>query len=128
MPLLKEGQGHEMHFLQWCFMGPNTTHLLITTLGDYQLHGEYARPHTTLMFHHELHEPKGVFLMNGTVEKDSGIKMSEAQLLVLNTQRFYGSKQDNSRAQKRLKMIHDFNTGDPNFKVDELITESETMD
>lgn len=63
---------------------------MLTSLAEYKLHKEYAKPHTTLMFHQELVADTGIVLMNGRVEEDVPLSMDEAQLLLLNVQRFYG--------------------------------------
>lgn len=119
----------EVHFVQWSFVGPSTTHCMITTLMEYKLHKEYARPHTTISFHQELSEDKGIVLMNGHVDADSAMTMGEAQMLLLNIQRFYGSFQTGSDIEKsRLKLVEAFNTGSTTFSMDECISLSQTME
>lgn len=119
----------EVHFVQWSFVGPNTTHCMITTLMEYKLHKEYARPHTTISFHQELSEDKGVVLMNGHVDEDSAMTMSEAQVLLLNIQRFYGAFQTGSEVEKkRLGLLEAFNNGLSVFSMDECIALSQTME
>ncbi|ODQ78929.1 hypothetical protein BABINDRAFT_162586 [Babjeviella inositovora NRRL Y-12698] len=129
LPLPKDNSdGVEMHFVQWAFVGPHTAHCMITTVAEYKLHKEYARPHTTLMFHSELSELQGLVLMNGAVEKESSITLPEAQLLVLNVQRFYGALEDSPANQRRLKLLADFSSGSPDFTVEELIIEAAAME
>ncbi|QEL61786.1 hypothetical protein CJJ09_003942 [Candidozyma auris] len=117
LPLPRGEDGYEIHFVQWAFPGPNTTHCMLTTLAEYQLHKEYAKPHTTLMFHQELIEDKDVVLMNGQVESDVSLTMDEAQLLVLNVQRFYGGLKESEGSKRKLALLRDFTSGNPNFDM-----------
>lgn len=125
LPLPKNDEGYEMHFVQWSFVGPQTVHCMLTTVAEYKLHKEYAKPHTTLMFHQELATDKGVVLMNGSCESESSLTMDEAQLLVLNVQRFYGGL-GNSEIKQRL--LNDFTSGHENFSTEELIKEATTFE
>lgn len=119
----------EIHFVQWSFVGPHTTHCMVTTLMEYKLHKEYARPHTTVSFHQELENDKNIVLMNGHVDENAAITMSEAQLLLLNIQRFYGAFQTGSEIEaKRLTLVECFNTGSSTFSMDDCITLSQSMD
>lgn len=122
---LPRGDGYEMHFVQWSFVGPQTTHCMLTSLAEYKLHKEYAKPHTTLMFHQELVEPCGVVLMNGQLEADT-LSMDEAQLLVLNVQRFYGVGL--AAPERKLALLKAFATGDKEFSTEKLIEESSLME
>lgn len=128
LPLPREGDGMEMHYVQWAFVGPHTVHCMFTTLLEFKTHGEYARPHTTVVFHTELQEPKGLVLMSGTVEKDSSVGLPEAQLLLLNIQRFYGAMHDTPATQRRLKLLMDFTSGSKDFSVDKLVEEAQSLD
>lgn len=128
LPLPKEGEGYEMHFVQWAFVGPHTTHCMLTSLAEYKLHKEYAKPHTTLMFHQELVSNSGIVLMNGRVEDDVPLTMDEAQLLLLNVQRFYGGMANADSSQRKLKMLRAFTLGDSSFSMDKLIEEAALMD
>ena len=129
LPLPKEGQdGYEMHFIQWSFVGPQTTHCMLTTVAEYKLHKEYAKPHTTLMFHQELAEDKKLVLMNGQVETDSNLTMDEAQMLVLNVQRFYGGVGAAENVKTRASLLKSFTDGQENFDVETLIKEATTTD
>ncbi|KAK6458452.1 F1F0-ATPase complex assembly protein [Scheffersomyces xylosifermentans] len=125
LPLPKNNEGYEMHFVQWSFVGPRTTHCMLTTVAEYKLHKEYAKPHTTLMFHQELAEDKGVVLMNGHCETESSMTMDEAQLLVLNVQRFYGGM---GNAEKKLALLRDFTVGNESFDMEKLIEEATTFE
>lgn len=128
LPLPKEGDGYEMHFVQWAFVGPQTTHCMLTSLAEYKLHKEYSKPHTTLMFHQELVPDTGLVLMNGQVEDDVPLSMDEAQLLLLNVQRFYGGMPESDGSQRKLKMLRAFTLGDVSFSMDQLIEEAALMD
>ncbi|AET37790.1 Atp11p Ecym_2031 [Eremothecium cymbalariae DBVPG len=127
-----EGQGEqgiEMHYIQWQFVGPKTVHCIMTSLAEYKLHKGFARPHTTFQFHLDLAEEKKIVLMNGQVETDANISLQEAQLLLLNVQRFYGAMGDHTTmAKARLKILKDFNTGSSDFNVDLLISLSQSME
>lgn len=126
LPLPKESGGYEMHFVQWSFVGPQTTHCMLTTVAEYKLHKEYAKPHTTLSFHQELAEEKDTVLMNGDIEKEANVSLEEAQLLVLNIQRFYGAMKSVSK--DKLDLLTSFNSGDEGFDMDKLIKEATTFD
>lgn len=126
LPLPKEGAGYEMHFVQWAFVGPKTTHCMLTSLEEYKLHKEYAKPHTTLMFHQELMD-SGVILMNGQVEDDVPLSVDEAQLLVLNVQRFYGGLTSAS-SERKLALLQAFTKGSADFNMETLIEETTSFD
>lgn len=128
LPLPKSEEGYEMHFVQWSFVGPKTTHCMLTTVAEYKLHKEYAKPHTTLMFHQDLSGTNDVVLMNGQVEKESSLTMDEAQLLVLNVQRFYGGTENTKANEKRLELLRDFTRGKDDFNMDELIAEAASIE
>ncbi|KAM9913162.1 hypothetical protein OXX69_001858 [Metschnikowia pulcherrima] len=128
LPLPKDGDGYEMHFVQWSFVGPHTTHCMLTSLAEYKLHKEYAKPHTTLMFHQELLGDSGVVLMNGQLEQDVPLSVEEASLLVLNVQRFYGAMTASSSAERKLELLRAFTQGDSAFSMDKLIEEAASLD
>lgn len=122
LPLPKESGGYEMHFVQWAFVGPQTTHCMLTTLAEYKLHKEYAKPHTTLSFHQELVESNDVVFMNAHVEQEANLSLEDAHLLVLNIQRFYGAM--NTVSQSKLDLLHAFNSGNAEFDMEKLIEEA----
>ncbi|SGZ55450.1 CIC11C00000002695 [Sungouiella intermedia] len=128
LPLPRDGQGYEMHFVQWAFVGPYTTHCMLTSLAEYKLHNEYAKPHTTLMFHQELVDETGLVLMNGQLEKDSLMTLDEAQLLVLNVQRFYGGLTESLGSARKLALLKAFTSGSEDFDMDKLIEEAASFD
>ena len=82
-------------------------------ISEYKLHGEYASPHTTLTFHLELAQDKDLVLMNGFNNKESGISMDEAHLLVVMLQRFYSGK-----SPQMTQLLHEFNKGNAEFDID----------
>lgn len=127
LPLPKNNEGYEMHFVQWSFVGPHTTHCMLTTVAEYKLHKEYAKPHTTLMFHQELRD-QGVVLMNGQVETESALSMDEALLLVMNVQRFYGDIGNPDNSRRKYELLRAFTVGDDLFDMDELIKEATTFE
>lgn len=123
LPLPKpHNDGYELEFVQWAFAGPNTIHCMFTTLAEYKLNKEFARPHTTLTFHQEFSQDKDLVLMNGVSEKEGGLTMDEAQLLAVNLQRFYSGK-----FPQMTKLLKEFNEGSADFSVDELIKEATSV-
>lgn len=128
LPLPRGDDGYEMHFVQWAFVGPQTTHCMLTSLAEYKLHKEFAKPHTTLMFHQELALDKGLILMNGQVEDDVPLSMDEAQLLVLNVQRFYGGLSESESSKRKLELLRLFTSGQESFDMQKLIEEAASFD
>lgn len=120
--------GVEMHLVQWQFVGPYTLHCIFTTLAEYKLHQEYARPHTTLIMHSDLLADKAIALMNGNVEKDSAVGLNEAHLLTLFLQKFYSADPNTVAGKRKLEFLHGFTNGDVNFSVDKLCEEIESLD
>lgn len=124
-----EDQGVELHYIQWQFVGPNTTHCIMTSLAEYKLHKEYAKPHTIFQFHSELAKEKKSIFMNGQVEPDTNVSLQDAQLLLLNVQRFYGAMGETTPvARRRVELLRDFTKGSPEFTVDTLISLSQSME
>lgn len=122
-------QGMELHYIQWQMADSNTVHCIMTSLAEYKLHSEFAKPHTTFQFHKELASDKKIILMNGHVEKDVNITLPDAQLLLLNIQRFYGAMGEETVSSKqRTKLLHDFAKGSPEFSVEKLINLAQSME
>lgn len=122
-------EGSELHYIQWQFVGPHTTHCMITSLAEYKLHKDFARPHTVVQFHSEMAEDKGLVLMHGHVEKDTNVSVQDSQLLLLNIQRFYGAVNDQTPIEKqRMRLLKDFTAGSPNFNVELLISLAQAME
>jgi len=128
LPLPRGEDGIELHYIQWQFVGPNTIHCMFTTLLEFKTHKEFARPHTSLIFHTELKDSNGVVLMNGNVEKDSAVKLPEAQLLLLNVQRFYGALAETEATKRRVQLLKDFTAGSSDFSVDALVAEAQSLE
>lgn len=130
LPLPKDDKGEEieMHYVQWTFAAKNTTHCMITSLVEYKLHKEFARPHTTLAFHSELQKSHKVALMQGNIEKDANITLQEAQLLLLNLQRFYGAMDETEVSKRRLKLLQDFTEGNQDFNLELLVKEATSLE
>jgi ATP synthase mitochondrial F1 complex assembly factor 1 len=124
LPLPKEGQGAEIHFLQWTFPAPNTVTVLFTHLAEYKLRGEFSQPHTTITHHLELAEPKGLVLLQGQVMEGRGVSVDEAKWLVMCLQKFYGVGGEKNERKRLLEM---FGKGDEGFKLEELVEEAEKI-
>lgn len=124
LPLPREGQGVELHLLQWTFPTAESATVIFTTLADYKLRGEFAQPHTTLTHHLELLDSHKVALAQGQVVSERGVTVKEAQLLVIALQKFYGGI-EGPQQEKRRKMLEQFSRGDEAFSVDALIEEME---
>ncbi|KAL7272806.1 hypothetical protein RUND412_004368 [Rhizina undulata] len=127
LPLPREGQGVEIHFLQWTFPTPSSSTIMFTSLADYKLRGEYAVPHTTLTHHLELADSKNVVLAQGSVVENRGVSVDEARWLIMALQKFYGAVENDESGRRRKLMLEQFSTGDGSFKVDILIDEVQTI-
>lgn len=124
LPLPKDEGQTEIHFVQFNFVALNTIHLIFTTLAEFKLNQEYARPHTTIVLHTDLLEEKGIVLFNGTVESEN-VSVQEIHLLVLFIQKFYSA----AKGSPKNVLLEAFNKGDSEtFSVDKLISEAEVMD
>lgn len=135
LPLPREGQGAEIHFLQWTFPTPTTSTVLFTHLAEYKLRGEYSQPHTTVTHHLDLAEPKGLVLLEGSVIQGRGVTVEEAKWLLMCLQKFYSvtegeedEEQDaTAAAARRKKLLQQFSHGDESFKVQDLLEEAEKI-
>jgi ATP synthase F1 complex assembly factor 1 len=127
LPVPREGQGAEMHFLQWTFPHIHTTSILFTTLAEYKLKGEFASPHTTVNMHTELLEPKGVVLAQGQVMADRGVSADDGKWLFMCLQKFYGVQQGMDGGGLRRKLLQQFTSGDKEFQVQKLLDETERL-
>lgn len=125
----EQSVGMELHYVQWNFVGPTTVHCMVTSLAEFKLHKEFARPHITMSFHTDLIKDKDLVLMNGIVEPDCNVSMQDAQLLLLNIQRFYGCMGESTPvAAKRVQLLKDFTKGSENFNIDLLIELSQSLE
>ncbi|KAK7207084.1 ATP11 protein-domain-containing protein [Myxozyma melibiosi] len=124
----------EMQFVQWTFPEKDTVHCLLTSLLEYKLHTEFARPHTTLIFHADLAESHDLVLLNGTVEPDMNISSADAQFLVICLQKFYNldprtetDRYAREKALRRLLLLELFHKGE-GFNISDLINETQMAD
>jgi ATP synthase F1 complex assembly factor 1 len=137
LPVPHEGQGAEIHFVQWTFDAPSrTSTVLFTQLAEYKTRGEFAQPHTTVTHHLDLADERGLVFMQGHVMEGRGIQPEQAKWLVLCLQRFYGGweageveipGERKTRAEERKKLLNWFANGDQRFTVDKLLEEAERM-
>lgn len=124
LPLPRDGQGVEMHLLQWTFPSRESATVIFTSLEDYKLRGEFAQPHTTLTHHLELADGHGLVLAQGQVISERGVSVDQAQLLVIALQKFYGAI-ESSETERRKEMLEMFTRGDEKFSIEALIAEVE---
>ncbi|KAK4158490.1 ATP11 protein-domain-containing protein [Chaetomidium leptoderma] len=135
LPVPHPSQGAEMHFLQWTWDAPTrSATVLFTQLAEYKARGEFAAPHTTVTHYTDLaDEGKGVVLMQGSVVRDRGVRVEDAQWLVVCLQRFYGGwdgiggGEAQERAEERRRLLEWFGRGDGRFSVERLLEEAERM-
>ena len=124
LPLPREAQGAEIHFLQWTFPTPTTATVLFTHLAEFKLRGEFSQPHTTVTHHLDLAEPKGLVLLQGSVVDGRGITVDEGKWLLMCLQKFYSGGEEKA---ERKKLLEQFSQGDGDFKVEELLEEAEKI-
>ncbi|KAF2842854.1 ATP11-domain-containing protein [Patellaria atrata CBS 101060] len=127
LPLPREGQGSEIHFLQWTFPTAHTTTILFTYLAEYKLRGEFASPHTTVTFHSDIAKEKGLVLVQGAVVEGRGISVEEGKWLLMVLQKFYGMDRA-AGTERRRKLLEAFSKGDSGFSLEKLIEEAEKVD
>ncbi|KAM0721930.1 hypothetical protein Q7P37_002855 [Cladosporium fusiforme] len=131
LPLPKQDQGAEIHFLQWTFPSETTATVLFTSLAEFKLRGEFAQPHTTVTHHTDMVSSNELVLMEGRVMEDKGVSLDEAKWLLMCLQKFYGFEALTDAAreskEKRQKLMQQFSGGDAEFKIDELLEEAEKM-
>ncbi|KAI1734412.1 ATP11 protein-domain-containing protein [Xylaria scruposa] len=140
LPVPREGQGAEIHFLQWVFDAVSgTSTVLFTQLAEYKARGEFAQPHTSVTHYADYgddteggimglsHEKnQGVVLMAGSLVEGRGASVDDAQWLVMLLQRFYGEEGLGGDSAKR-KLLTEFSKGDSNFSIEKLLEESERL-
>jgi ATP synthase F1 complex assembly factor 1 len=131
LPIPREGQGAEIHFLQWTFPSPTTATVLFTHLAEFKLRGEFAQPHTTITHHLDLEQSNGLVLLEGRVQEGKGISVDEGKWLLMCLQKFYGfqAHSDTAKAslENRQKLLRQFSGGDENFRIEELLEEAEKV-
>lgn len=123
----KVEKGSELFYVQWLFPDANTTHVIITSLIEYQLHKEFAKSYLTISFFSDLVPRKQVALMVGQLDLESSLSLADCTLLLLNLQRFYGVI-EGKLSNERMKMLEGFNKGDVQFDVNKLVELSESME
>jgi ATP synthase mitochondrial F1 complex assembly factor 1 len=122
LPLPRES-GVEMHFMQFKFPEANVSHILFTSLLEYKTHGEFARPHTTVMHFEDLAEEKGIVLMRGEVDSGHGMGLEDARMLVIGVQKLFGTDVSSERGKIRRELIEKFSKGSEEFDVTTLMDE-----
>ncbi|KAH6634367.1 ATP11 protein-domain-containing protein [Chaetomium sp. MPI-SDFR-AT-0129] len=161
LPVPHPQQGAEIHFCQWTWdVETRSATVLFTQLAEYKVRGEFAVPHTTVTHYLDLvggrrvvkHigegvegkegeqgqvqeevEEEGVVLMQGMVVEDRGVKVEDAQWLVMCLQRFYGGwdglggQGGLERAEERRRLLEWFGKGDERFSVEKLLEQAERM-
>lgn len=127
LPLPRPPTGNEIHFLQWTFPGEHATTVLFTHLAEYKLRGEYASPHTTVTFHSELAQAKGLVLGQGGVVPDRGVAVEEARWLLMCMQKFYGLQGGDGEKEERRRLLEMFSRGDEGFTVEKVVEEAEKV-
>ncbi|KAG5520066.1 hypothetical protein PMAC_001142 [Pneumocystis sp. 'macacae'] len=115
-------EGIEMHFLQWFITNKFTKYILITSLLEYKIKGEFARPHTFLSYHTDLSLNKNIVLMRCELEKDRGITINDIKTIVFQIESFFSATEDNQEDLLKLKLLEEFNSG-KNFNISILINE-----
>ncbi|KAI1312510.1 ATP11 protein-domain-containing protein [Xylaria venustula] len=143
LPVPRDGQGAEIHFLQWVFdAASGTATVLFTQLAEFKARGEFAQPHTSVTHYVDYgpstsaeeeetvglsHEKnQGVVLMAGNVVEGRGASVDDALWLVMLLQRFYGEVGAGGDPAKR-KLLVDFSSGDSGFSVEKLLEQSEKL-
>ncbi|KAI0203999.1 ATP11 protein-domain-containing protein [Astrocystis sublimbata] len=132
LPVPRDGQGAEIHYLQWVFDAVSGTGtVLFTQLAEYKARGEWAQPHTSITHYADAaglsHEGnQGVVLMAGSLVEGRGASIEDARWLVMLMQRFYGEEGLGGDAAKR-QLLMEFSKGDGNFSVEKLLEESEKL-
>jgi ATP synthase mitochondrial F1 complex assembly factor 1 len=138
LPVPHEGQGAELHFLQWTFSpDTRTSTVLFTQLAEFKARGEFAQPHTTVTHHTDLADERGLVLMQGQVVEGRGVRVEHAQWLAVCLQKFYGGVAVSGgedagpaaleRAVERSRLLEWFAAGDERFSVEKLMEEAERL-
>ncbi|KAM0279328.1 hypothetical protein ACHAQH_004675 [Verticillium albo-atrum] len=140
LPVPRDGQGAEIHFLQWVFDAETrTATVMFTQLAEFKARGEFAQPHTTVTHYTDLRDATaGLVLMQGQVVDGRGASVEDARWLLMCLQRFYGGwdmdgkggepdAQRLERAVERRRLLEWFAAADPRFSVEKLLEEAERM-
>ncbi|KAI1823602.1 ATP11 protein-domain-containing protein [Xylaria intraflava] len=140
LPLPREGQGTEIHYVEWTFDAESgTSTVLFTQLAEYKAQSAWARPHTTITHYTDYSESdgrqvglsheanQGVVLMAGSIVKGRGVSVDEARWLVMLLQRFYGEEGLGGDPAKR-QLLEEWSRADETFSVNRLLEESKKLD
>jgi len=110
--------------MEFKFPQPNVSHILFTSLLEYKTHGEFARPHTTIMHFEDLADEHGIVLMRGEMDSNSRVvSLDDARMLIMHVQKLYGSDPESERGRRRRKLIEEFAKGSETFDVNILMDE-----
>ena len=121
-------EGYDVHFLQWSSPAPFTTNVILTSLIEFKLHGEYARPHTTISYFSDLAQDKDVVFVRGEIDADRNINADDARFLFVQLQRFYGGyNTDERQLNERLGLVKAFSSGDDSFSMEKLLEATEKL-
>ena len=109
--------------MQFKFPEAKVSHILFTSLLEYKTHGEFARPHTTVMHFEDLAEEKGIVLMRGEIDNGHGMGLDDARMLMIGVQKLFGADASSERGKIRRALIEKFSKGSEEFDVSELMDE-----
>ncbi|KAK8255122.1 ATP11 protein-domain-containing protein [Phyllosticta capitalensis] len=127
LPRETEGeQGAEIHFMQWTFPTEDTTTVLFTHLAEYKLRADFSSPHTTVSFHTDMADSKGLVLVQGNVLPDRGVSVDEGKWLLMCLQKFYGLQAEETGGSRK-KLLEMFTRGDSGFQIQQLLDEAERV-
>lgn len=136
LPVPREGEGAEIHLLQWVFDdaaaadGARTATVLFTQLAEYKARGEWAQPHTSATHYVDgpLAAGQGVVLMAGSLVEGRGASVQDAQWLVMLMQRFYGGVDGGAGGGEKMRLVEEFSKGGAgSFTIEKLLEESEKL-
>ena len=125
LPLFRGQEGMEMQFIQWSFQ-PDVAHLMMTSLLEYKMKGEYSRPHTVIAHHSELAERSGLVFMRGDLSDSRALEPLQASWMITLLQRFYCPLESDPTSARRTKILRDFNQG-VDLDMDALIEEAKAV-
>lgn len=124
-------QGYDLHYLQWSKANKDMWYCLFTSLQEFKLNKEFARPHTILEFHFELLKEKKIVLMNGSKQEKPETNgtnpiqnmptMDQIPVLIWHLQKIYNFSLNFTENEKIVKLLQQFNSGDSGFDLNQLI-------
>jgi ATP synthase F1 complex assembly factor 1 len=120
LPLPRD-EGAEIFWIQ--FSG---SQCYITSLAEYKLRVEQARPYVILTHYDDLANEKGIVLMRGELcEDDKGkllMEANDAQLLVYQIQQFYVTG-----GEEKQRLLETFHERPNEFSLDQLLNEANRL-